>query len=115
MPLSSWLVADSEEVARRQTGYDGPLQQETDVLDTWFSSSLIPIVVRGWPAERIPSVVPLNLMETGHDITGFWVARMLAVCNRYAAPHYITDILEVAYGPYTPRVKRWSITVLLAG
>ncbi|KAH7724107.1 valyl-tRNA synthetase family protein [Aphelenchoides avenae] len=88
-----WLVADSEEVARRQTGYDGPLQPETDVLDTWFSSSLIPIVVRGWPAERIPSAVPLNLMETGHDIVGFWVARMLAVCNRLTGRLPFTSIL----------------------
>ena len=52
------------------------------MLDTWFSSSLIPIVVAGWPDKEAGKDV-LDLMETGHDIIGFWVAKMLMVCQRY--------------------------------
>lgn len=58
----------------------GRLEQDSDVLDTWFSSSLIPLVVAGWPHVNVTSPV-LEVMETGHDIIGFWVARMLALCN----------------------------------
>uniref|UniRef100_A0AC34Q6A6 Valine--tRNA ligase n=1 Tax=Panagrolaimus sp. JU765 TaxID=591449 RepID=A0AC34Q6A6_9BILA len=54
--------------------------QDSDVLDTWFSSALIPLIVRGWPSKSVTSI-PLNLMETGHDIIGFWVARMLTLCS----------------------------------
>lgn len=49
-------------------------------MDTWFSSALIPLIVRGWPYSKIPTV-PINLMETGNDIIGFWVARMLILCQ----------------------------------
>uniref|UniRef100_A0A1I7RME6 valine--tRNA ligase n=1 Tax=Bursaphelenchus xylophilus TaxID=6326 RepID=A0A1I7RME6_BURXY len=58
------------------------LTQDPDVLDTWFSSALIPIVVgANWPKTRaVGQKPPIDLMETGHDITGFWVARMLILC-----------------------------------
>uniref|UniRef100_A0AC34FBT9 Valine--tRNA ligase n=1 Tax=Panagrolaimus sp. ES5 TaxID=591445 RepID=A0AC34FBT9_9BILA len=55
-------------------------KRDDDVLDTWFSSALIPLVVRGWPNSKIDTV-PINLMETGNDIIGFWVARMLILCQ----------------------------------
>ncbi|KAE9555507.1 hypothetical protein FO519_001275 [Halicephalobus sp. NKZ332] len=55
--------------------------QDTDVLDTWFSSALIPLIVNGWPERRDFPTSPINLMETGHDIVCFWVARMLALCR----------------------------------
>jgi valyl-tRNA synthetase len=57
--------------------------QETDVLDTWFSSGLLPISVFGWPfADGKPSVdfttfYPTSLLVTGFDILFFWVARMI--------------------------------------
>lgn len=51
------------------------------MLDTWFSSSLIPLVVADWPKKPIRSPV-LDVLETGHDIIGFWVARMLTLCKR---------------------------------
>ncbi|CEF61994.1 Valine--tRNA ligase [Strongyloides ratti] len=54
------------------------LVRDTDVLDTWFSSSIIPIVIDGWPSNKKPQ--QLNYIETGYDILGFWIARMLIVC-----------------------------------
>ena len=55
------------------------VNQDNDVLDTWFSSSLLPLSVNGWPKSDVNSSesFPLSLMETGHDIIFFWVARML--------------------------------------
>jgi valyl-tRNA synthetase len=55
------------------------LRQETDVLDTWFSSGLWPFSVFGWP-EQTPDLkyyYPTNLLVTGFDIIFFWVARMI--------------------------------------
>ena len=81
-----WIVAINEDEARKQleeSERDSKLTQDEDVLDTWFSSSLIPIVVGGWPQkQQIDYENVLNLMETGHDIVGFWVARMLMICQK---------------------------------
>ena len=55
------------------------LEQDTDVLDTWFSSGLLPFTTLGWPeATRDEEVFyPNSLMITGFDILFFWVARMI--------------------------------------
>lgn len=55
------------------------LTQEDDVLDTWFSSALLPFADFGWPNHTLDGkkYYPLSLMETGHDILFFWVARMV--------------------------------------
>jgi len=55
------------------------LEQDTDVLDTWFSSALLPFTALGWPeATRDPDVFyPTSLLITGFDILFFWVARMI--------------------------------------
>lgn len=55
------------------------LCREEDVLDTWFSSALIPFANFGWPEQttELEMFYPLSLMETGHDILFFWVARMV--------------------------------------
>ncbi|TME13276.1 MAG: valine--tRNA ligase [Chloroflexi bacterium] len=55
------------------------LTQETDIFDTWFSSGLWPFSTLGWP-DRTPDLerfYPTSVMETGHDILFFWVARMM--------------------------------------
>ena len=55
------------------------LQQDPDVLDTWFSSGLWPFSTLGWP-EKTPDLAyfyPTSVMETGYDILFFWVARMI--------------------------------------
>src|SRR5215472_181897 len=56
----------------------GPLRQDTDVLDTWFSSGLWPFSTLGWP-ESTPELAvfyPTSVLSTGFDILFFWVARM---------------------------------------
>jgi valyl-tRNA synthetase len=63
-------------------GFD-QIVQETDVLDTWFSSGLLPVTVFGWPpppGESTPDLdafYPTSLLVTGFDILFFWVARMI--------------------------------------
>jgi len=55
------------------------LQQDPDVLDTWFSSALWPFSTLGWPKETkdLRTFYPNSVMETGFDILFFWVARMM--------------------------------------
>ncbi len=56
----------------------GPLRQDMDVLDTWFSSGLWPFSTLGWPdeTEDLKAYYPTTLLITGFDIIFFWVARM---------------------------------------
>jgi len=57
----------------------GALDQDEDVLDTWFSSALWPFGTLGWPDETddLQTFYPTDLMSTGFDIIFFWVARMI--------------------------------------
>ncbi|MFN0070129.1 MAG: valine--tRNA ligase [Chloroflexota bacterium] len=59
----------------------GNLEQDLDVLDTWFSSGLWPFSTLGWPddTEDMQRYYPTSVMETGHDILFFWVARMIVM------------------------------------
>jgi valyl-tRNA synthetase len=56
----------------------GPVRQESDVLDTWFSSGLWPFSTLGWPdrTDDLKTFYPTSLLVTGFDILFFWVARM---------------------------------------
>ena len=67
------------------------IQQDEDVLDTWFSSGLWPFSTLGWP-EKTPSLstfYPASVMETGHDILFFWVARMIMLgCKFMGEPPF---------------------------
>jgi len=63
----------------RAAGVDGPLSRDPDVLDTWFSSALVPFTTLGWP-EQTPDLqryLPSSVLVTGFDIIFFWVARMV--------------------------------------
>lgn len=55
------------------------LEQDEDVLDTWFSSGLWPISTLGWPekSKDMETFAPMSLLETGWDILFFWVVRMI--------------------------------------
>ncbi len=55
------------------------IEQDSDVLDTWFSSALWPFSTLGWPADTpdLARFFPTSVMETGYDILFFWVARMI--------------------------------------
>ncbi|NYT85780.1 valine--tRNA ligase [Pollutimonas harenae] len=76
------FVARSEADALQQAkaaGVSGPLTRDPDVLDTWFSSALVPFTDLGWP-EQTPDLdhyLPSSVLVTGFDIIFFWVARMV--------------------------------------
>jgi len=82
-----WIVARSEEAALAQAVEKTKLpaealvlKQDPDVLDTWFSSGLFPFSTFGWPNTDHPdfkAFYPNSILETGHDILFFWVARMV--------------------------------------
>ena len=76
------FVARSESDAQaraRAAGYQGALVRDDDVLDTWFSSALVPFTSLGWPKETtdLDRYLPSNVLVTGFDIIFFWVARMV--------------------------------------
>uniref|UniRef100_A0A0D9VNJ4 valine--tRNA ligase n=1 Tax=Leersia perrieri TaxID=77586 RepID=A0A0D9VNJ4_9ORYZ len=79
-----WVVGrnKSEANVEAQQKYPGKkfeLHQDPDVLDTWFSSGLFPLTVLGWPDDTadLKAFYPGSVLETGHDILFFWVARMV--------------------------------------
>lgn len=72
-------LEDAKAQAREKFGKDVELTQETDVLDTWFSSALWPFSTMGWP-EKTPELdmfYPTATVVTGADIIFFWIARMV--------------------------------------
>ncbi|XP_065918403.1 valine--tRNA ligase-like [Dysidea avara] len=81
-----WISGRTEDEARQKAAKRfkvGPekisLRQDEDVLDTWFSSGLFPFSIFGWPEQTddLKVFYPGSLLETGHDILFFWVARMV--------------------------------------
>ncbi|XP_027069479.2 valine--tRNA ligase, mitochondrial 1-like isoform X1 [Coffea arabica] len=79
-----WVVARNEKEAQEEAqqlfpGKQFQLSQDPDVLDTWFSSGLFPLTVLGWPDDTkdLRTFYPTSVLETGHDILFFWVARMV--------------------------------------
>ena len=75
-------VARSEAEAQAQAaagGYGGELKRDEDVLDTWFSSALVPFTSLGWPEKTrdLETFLPSSVLVTGNDIIFFWVARMV--------------------------------------
>ncbi|KAI9306943.1 tRNA synthetases class I-domain-containing protein [Cunninghamella echinulata] len=101
-----WVVGIDENEAineaktlLKQKGYPQDitfaLKKDDDVLDTWFSSGLLPLSALGWKGninELIPERYRLQVMETGHDILFFWVARMAMLCNYFAKESPFQDI-----------------------
>ncbi|MDR5737962.1 valine--tRNA ligase [Caballeronia sp. LZ016] len=82
------FVAKSEEEARAEAdaqGYTGPLKRDDDVLDTWFSSALVPFSSLGWPNEtpELKAFLPSSVLVTGFDIIFFWVARMVMMTTHF--------------------------------
>ncbi|XP_021275468.1 valine--tRNA ligase, mitochondrial 1 isoform X2 [Herrania umbratica] len=79
-----WMVARDEEQAlaeakKKFPGKKFEMLRDPDVLDTWFSSGLFPLSVLGWPddTDDLKAFYPTSVLETGHDILFFWVARMV--------------------------------------
>jgi valyl-tRNA synthetase len=77
-------VARSEEEALHRSG-NKTLRRDPDVLDTWFSSQLVPFSSLGWP-ENTPDLetfLPSDVLVTGNDIIFFWVARMIMATRHF--------------------------------
>ena len=89
-------VAKSEAEAQAQADAKGPgkkLKRDEDVLDTWYSSALVPFSTMGWP-EAVPAsgsnktqdydlYLPSSVLVTGYDIIFFWVARMIMMTTHF--------------------------------
>ncbi|KAF9583270.1 hypothetical protein BGW38_009865 [Lunasporangiospora selenospora] len=108
-----WLVGDSEEEAAQSLkstleSMNRPdlkfkLVQDDDVLDTWFSSALLPLSSLGWTGNQmsasksitniIPDRYPTSIIETGTDIMFFWVARMVMLCTQLSGQEPFKDIM----------------------
>ena len=82
-PDGNAFAAKNEEEAKRISykfyNENKLLTQETDVLDTWFSSGLWPFATLGWPDKKdyVKKFYPTTVLVTGFDIIFFWVARMI--------------------------------------
>ncbi|VVE60074.1 valine--tRNA ligase [Pandoraea captiosa] len=82
------FVARSEAEAiekARAAGSTGPLKRDEDVLDTWFSSALVPFSSLGWPQEtpELKHFLPSSVLVSGFDIIFFWVARMVMMTTHF--------------------------------
>jgi valyl-tRNA synthetase len=91
--IPAWHCACGEIVVARETPAScgkcgGELKQDPDVLDTWFSSGLLPFTSLGWPeaTRDLEVFYPTSLLITGFDILFFWVARMIMLGCWFMAP-----------------------------
>jgi len=107
-----WYCNDcNETIVSRETPTTCPacggtnLRQDSDVLDTWFSSALFPFSVMGWP-DKTPELeyfYPTSLLITGFDIIFFWVARMIMMGLHFMGEVpfrqvYFTPLVEDEHG-----------------
>ena len=79
-------ATESEAQAKaKQAGYAGSLRRDEDVLDTWFSSALVPFSTMGWPEQTpdLAAFLPSSVLVTGFDIIFFWVARMVMMTAHF--------------------------------
>jgi valyl-tRNA synthetase len=86
-------VAKSEAEAQAQAGAGKKLKRDEDVLDTWYSSALVPFSTMGWPEAVATSgtnktqdydlYLPSSVLVTGYDIIFFWVARMIMMTTHF--------------------------------
>lgn len=78
---------DEHEAAQkaRLAGYTGTLTRDPDVLDTWYSSALVPFSTLGWPEEtkELSMFLPSSVLVTGYEIIFFWVARMIMMTTHF--------------------------------
>ncbi len=86
--------AEAYEQARQTYGPEVQLQQDPDVLDTWFSSGLWPFSTLGWPhnTPELQRYYPNVLMSTGFDIIFFWVARMTMMASQLTGSMPFQDV-----------------------
>ncbi len=100
--IPAWYCQDCDEiiVAREEPSECSKcssenLQQDPDVLDTWFSSALWPFSTQGWPEEtpELEYFYPTDVLVTGWDIIPFWVARMIFSGIEFTGEVPFSDVL----------------------
>ncbi len=97
--------ADAASVAAQKAGYNGTLKRDEDVLDTWYSSALVPFSTMGWPSNAvsldalrtkaltdISLYLPSSVLVTGYDIIFFWVARMIMMTTHFTGQVPFKDV-----------------------
>ncbi|MFO0299735.1 MAG: valine--tRNA ligase, partial [Pseudomonadota bacterium] len=91
-----FVARDEDEARARATaaGYRGPLSRDEDVLDTWYSSALVPFSSLGWPGRtrELELFLPSSVLVTGFDIIFFWVARMIMMTEHFTGDVPFKDV-----------------------
>jgi valyl-tRNA synthetase len=84
----------AEQTPERCGACDGPLRQEEDVLDTWFSSAIWPFATLGWPDEttELRAFYPTSFLTTAREILFLWVARMIMTGIEFAGDVPFRDV-----------------------
>src|SRR5437868_571240 len=104
--IPAWHCKCGEIVVARETPKKCPkcgdteMKQDTDVLDTWFSSGLLPFTTLGWPEKTRDQEVfyPTTLLITAYEILFFWVARMIMFGCHFMKGHKQDPVLKQACG-----------------
>ena len=102
--IPAWYCADCghmtvsrEDATECEACHSKNIEQDPDVLDTWFSSALWPFSTLGWPedTEDLRYFYPTDVLVTGYDIIFFWVARMIfSACEQTHKPPFHTVLIH---------------------
>jgi valyl-tRNA synthetase len=104
--IPAWRCSCGDFIVARETPAKCPkcggskLEQDTDVLDTWFSSGLLPFTTLGWPEKTRDQAVfyPTTLLITAYEILFFWVARMIMFGCHFMQEHEQDPLIKKASG-----------------